>query len=191
MRVDRLIMLADYLEGKGQFANNSVPVRKFDLELWMGQYKDFLKPFKGLSNTEGVEPFIVRKVKRGGETHKILTPVECQTAGCAIGWAATIPEFNEQGLFLANRTRNDMFVPTVFPIFYDKIDKCWYKEFRALEEFFNIDTNTISILFMPDSYPLRDRRNPKKVAKRIRELILADNSNDYNAIATFKDKYYR
>lgn len=48
MYADRLLMLADYLQGVGQFEGRGVPKNKFDMNHWMATYHMFDNKFEGL-----------------------------------------------------------------------------------------------------------------------------------------------
>lgn len=91
------------------------------------------------------------------------SPVECQTAGCAVGWAVTIPEFIEQGFFLS------VFLEPV----YVNVDVNNYTctGFDAVCEFFDISLQEVNKLFLDAAYKDIDKRNPLAVAKRIRSLV--------------------
>jgi len=74
---ERLIRLADKLEGVGPYKEvGPVPDKKFDMKyLWS-------------------------KKKGGGIILlKDFNPSECNTAACALGWAATDPWFEENGSY--------------------------------------------------------------------------------------------
>lgn len=105
MYVDRLNKLADYLE--------TVPRGKFNLNLWHGGYKDFNCQFNEENNPElyqnlmkavyqefPEDPFIRtgEMVPYGNKMLEVIEPAQCKTAGCAFGWAPSVPGFKELGL---------------------------------------------------------------------------------------------
>lgn len=166
MQKKRLEMLADYLEGVGRFEGRGVPSNKFDLENWMADYEHFSRPFKNLKTNDNP---VFEQIKSKHKGFNLVNPVDCQTAGCAVGWAATIPEFNKLGFFLKSTTPGQ-----ASPI-YIKRDNTYHTNRWAVIEFFTLKEyqtlGEFDVLFTNQWYPKKDRRNPKSVAKRIRELI--------------------
>lgn len=91
------------------------------------------------------------------------------TVACAVGWAASDPWFNAEGLKLepySGMTGNDMKTPT----FIDA-DGWKYRGYSAVNYFFDIEGDTSSWLFSYPAYDPEDVRNPLAVAKRIREFV--------------------
>jgi len=71
MNTDRLLLLADKLQGRGVYAEaGPVPAKKFQLREW----------FRWSVLSDNVDP------------------TACGFAGCAIGWACTDPKFQAMGL---------------------------------------------------------------------------------------------
>lgn len=71
---ERLIRLADKLEGKGPYEEvGPVPTRKFSMQHWYSEH-------------------------RGGTSlyPDDFNPDQCKTAACACGWAATDPWFRQR-----------------------------------------------------------------------------------------------
>lgn len=159
----RLEKLADYLETT-EFAPG-----KFHLALWMGSYAavcnslgrfdEHYDVFEKRAQAVGDEPAFEIDLKTCR-----AEPVDCKTAGCAVGWGAVgIPEFREQGLyFVADRLRDEAAVIA----FNGKIDMI------AVKAFFEIaDDNVVHKLFHPWAYPNSKRADPKAVSRRIRDYL--------------------
>lgn len=163
MNKERLLLLADYLEGKKKFKGRAVPANKFDLEHYMEPYSAFSN--KKFDVPKGAKKKKFETVKEVDGT-KLVKPIDCQTAGCAIGWACSIPEFNEQGLFLEELDGGQYHFPIL--IQNDKIISCRH---NASEIFFEIDSLEFICLFQPSSYPNGARNRPDLVAKRIRKFV--------------------
>ena len=176
MNRERLTMLADYLNGVKEFKGRAPPSNKFDLELWQAPYKHFKKEFD-LKGTPKKKPFKLKTIKIGEEKYRMSQPNECQTAGCAIGWAATIPEFIAQGFFLAensSRTKSNPFPCYVPP------NKCHsiLFEFDAIVGFFAITQEESSKLFLERYYKPNQRRQPSIVANRIKSFLKTKTNDD-------------
>lgn len=85
--------------------------------------------------------------------------IECKTAGCAIGWACTFPEFKKMGLKFHFSNWNRELIPT-----YDT----WTGPV-AVCDFFHISYQVFNYLFMRDQY----QQAPKvsHVVERIDKII--------------------
>jgi hypothetical protein len=92
----------------------------------------------------------------------------CGTAGCALGLAATMPEFNALGLRV-NENNEITYHPPYFVITYDHIDS------RAGHEFFRLTVDQFNYIFMPHYYFTNfendERISPQDVATRIRKFV--------------------
>ena len=141
MHVKRLEILADFLE-----TNPTVLARgKFNLHKWMD----------ARDGDGDLSAFHVDQ--KYGDTQ----PNECSTVGCGLGWATTIPAFRRAGL------RNCR-----APRYYDKKSGALFYGYAAGRHFFQLNyPDTEYILFNPQRYPTSQRRNPKYLATRIREMI--------------------
>lgn len=96
----------------------------------------------------------------GGEIKNgAIANVGCGTTACAMGWAASIPEFSKAGLKLARE------FGYIAP-FYEGLDG-----FEAARAFFDIDYMDAVYLFAPGQYPLKDLNNPEAVINRINKLL--------------------
>lgn len=155
MNKDRLKLLADYLEGKGKFKERGVPKEKFDLEHWMASYSYFNNPHFNVESKAKRKKFI--RYQKGSNA---VIPVDCQTAGCAVGWAATIPEFIDQGFYLIKVTEI-----SAAPMYDNNLGD------NAVMRFFDINITEYSDLFLPSAYEEPTRGKPEIVGKRIREFI--------------------
>jgi hypothetical protein len=78
----------------------------------------------------------------------------CGTVACAIGWACTIPEFQEAGLSFDSREKS--------PRFNGKHDG------SAAAAFFGLAPAEVHHLFYPQFY--EDKPTPRVVADRIRDV---------------------
>jgi len=180
MNKERLQVLADFLltlpVGKG----------KFHLREWMNGYSKFshlAQEFRErLDNDRSahgeLDPFtrtgelvVVRDAYGGLGTVPVIEPAECRTAGCAFGWATTIPAFKEAGLktvlYRSDLTEEPSFnnPNTPVPYFEEQI------AFNAAEKFFDISGGESQHLFDPSYYYIHQRADPRFVAARIKELI--------------------
>jgi hypothetical protein len=113
--IARLKTLADFLEGTGEFEGLGPPIEKFDMNHWFVDTNVY-KSAEEINNSEwyqGMPRYRDEALKRAASkatripnTPAFVTddlgalPVKCQAAGCALGWAATIPEFRQDGLRL-------------------------------------------------------------------------------------------
>lgn len=166
MNRKRLEKLADFLE-------TDVPKAKFSLCMWMEDSAHISgsqcssKLLKAARKTRNPKKDAFKVGKKLSQDYKRLEPVTCQTVGCAVGWATTIPSFKRAGLYLVN---NPWYRPEeefqVAEIFYDG-----HTGFEAIENFFDLTGWEAGILFDPGDYPDSDHENPKAVAKRIRQLL--------------------
>lgn len=89
---------------------------------------------------------------------------KCRTAGCAVGWATTIPEFKNDGLELHS----------VAGGFNSPCYKSNYSDY-AIQDFFRLTSTQSGYLFYGRAYYDWNTK-PYEVAARIREL-LADPSS--------------
>jgi hypothetical protein len=85
---------------------------------------------------------------------------ECGATACAFGWACSIPSFRKAGLKLVKDDYNQ-----IYPIYKER------EGFGAAQEFFGITYNEADTLFYPYTYEKQDRKSPKAVVKRIRQLV--------------------
>jgi hypothetical protein len=127
----RLLILAKFLD--------TVPEHKFDLNSWR-------------TTSVGVS----LSFKNGAVSNKQLANMDCGTAGCAVGWACAIPEFQAQGLTWNEKGRS--------PEFLD------YWSWIAVEAFFELSASQSAQLFEAERYR-EGARGPKDVAGAIRNLV--------------------
>ena len=171
MHKDRLLLLADYLDGSGKFAGRGVNPDKFDLGSWMVESEYYVRARKSAFLMAPEKAERILSTRRIGEPYYVnkeqdfVQPLECQTVGCAVGWAGALPEFNELGLGLMVDGRH-----TLYPKYVDQ-DGLEYSGDEAVEKFFDISFMSVDYLFYPCSYTDADRDNPKAVANRIREFV--------------------
>lgn len=91
----------------------------------------------------------------------------CNTVGCAIGWCAVDPWFNEHGLSLMQKNiyaGHYGHTKDYYPIYCDQVEH-WY----AVQQFFDIDLDTADYLFHAALYP--EGYTKKYVINRIKEWI--------------------
>lgn len=167
MNKRRLLKLAEFLETK------EFPKGKFDLSTWMSglghvknsgacEFSTRVAAEKRLAK----DPTLEHEPAFEGDDSDDVRPIHCRTAGCALGWATTIPSFRRAGLKLHCPLHNatDSFAQAT-PRY-----GMWYG-YDAAAVFFGIDAFTTETLFNPTFYSERQRRSPKAVAKRIRTLV--------------------
>lgn len=149
----RLLILANFLD--------TLPQGSVYMGGWLS---DILKINERIRAGSAYDPFGIsdERLDLLGTGEKIRidrSAIECGFAACAVGWACSIPEFNEQGLHLS-RAADECAVPT----FAGAIS------FAAVEDFFEIDFDVSDILFGYDSYGDggMEPTNPSRVAARIR-----------------------
>lgn len=114
---DLMLKGADFIE-------NVVPDNKFNMKFWAG----FVEP---MAFSTG---YVLQKDDEYVSIDQLNT--QCNTAGCAIGWMATMPEFIEAGLEL------DLGEPR----FMD------YTGFKAAAIFFGITQSDAYQIFDPANY---------------------------------------
>lgn len=88
--------------------------------------------------------------------------MDCGTTACALGWATTIPEFQNAGLRMNAYVSTDGGVMGM-PVFRN------HEEFDAAEKFFRIDGHDSAVLFACTSV-----RTPKQWARHCRAYIKAN-----------------
>lgn len=180
MKTKRLELLIEILE--------NVPRRKFTLHTWMAPYSqlDSDDPaFKKGENgeeywLEGIRKAFEKKPLRKGSDIEKAIPLDCKTAGCAMGWAASDPRFNRIGLYLEDR------FGAPAPAFYDKkTNDISEDDGDIAHRIFGIERRTYEHLFYGTWYA-RPHPTPKDVIKKIRSLIklgeekfVQKDNNDY------------
>ena len=95
------------------------------------------------------------------------TNAECTTAACALGEAALLPQFNEDGLRLVPAA-NAAHITSLIPVY--RIGNKGYFELDAAQHFFGLTRKQAEHLFMPDGYT-EGAVEPGTVARRIRKLL--------------------
>ncbi|VTU32138.1 hypothetical protein H4CHR_02950 [Variovorax sp. PBS-H4] len=111
----------------------SIPAEKFNLESW-------------------------RRGTYGSETTDEQLVHGCGSAGCAVGWACALPEFQRQGLVWNEHG---------FPEIRNSDHGGW----DAVEAFFAIDEDDAQYLFDSDKYRPGQHTDPLAVARRIRAFV--------------------
>ncbi len=169
MKSERLILLADFLQGRGKYRRKGLKPKKF----WMGTWH---QSAHALSNkiedgycvdgmSKEAEQYI-ETVKRGkafkGRAENAI-PIECKTVGCALGWAATIPEFRAAGLKL-HRMGGGLLSDCATPYYKGAVG------FSAATEFFDLSRDQSGYLFDPTAYGPKTVTDIDYVANRIRDI---------------------
>lgn len=89
---------------------------------------------------------------------------ECGTVGCAVGWAALDPQFNEEGLRLLPAIGDIGFSPAL----YDEEEKCVAQGWEAVAKFFELRLDETYFLFCAGEYNMGHRiARPADVIERI------------------------
>ena len=86
----------------------------------------------------------------------------CETAGCAVGWAASDPWFQQRGLRLSEQ--QVVFAPR----------QVEHRSYEAAVRFFGVRFDDAWELFSPLAYTSGNRTRPKTVANRIRKFVEAE-----------------
>jgi hypothetical protein len=139
MNIERLQTLASFLRG--------VPKEHFNLETWR---------YDNAENSVCVND------------EQLTSSLSCGTTACAVGWACSIPEFQEQGLAYRGNTPSYLSVATPNggpPVFN------FYESWEAVMEFFGIDYYMAEHLFLGESYESCEAATADEVADRIEALI--------------------
>jgi hypothetical protein len=176
LKVSWLLELADFLQGKGKYEGKGVPREKFDINTWMmdSNFSDNRRARR--TRVAGKEAFrktgktVVAKVPRADEPSLLVKmvnevqPNHCQTAGCACGWAATLPSFRRRGLALVKLP--DAYMPRIY---FDGLT-----DFDAVQKFFGLKNSEAEFLFSGGKYIQElDKITPSIVARRIRKFVAA------------------
>lgn len=180
MNRERVMMLLDFLEGKGQFEGKGVPAEKFHLGTWHSStavsYPHMEKSHLNALQMDELEKSKDRSLLRSvwnilGElkntNYKKVAPLKCHTVGCAIGWAASEPAFMDLGLCLvAGPEASQAGIALV------EDDQAVYYEEVAIRHFFNFDNMVTGlILFYPSRYATGKRTQLSDVIARIKYLL--------------------
>ena len=149
----RLEKLVDLLEKK-------IPPEKFDMKLWMRV------SFTALSDLH----------KSSVYDDLVLEPINaniCGSAGCALGWATTIPSFEKAGLRLFNKVKKDGNTLTswgcIVRLVNPKTGEFIASTYDAAAIFFGITYDEAVGLFSFWEYG--PEPTPKSVARKIRKLL--------------------
>lgn len=173
----RLEKLATYLE-ETKFKKG-----KFHLGTWMAGYHGMQV---SVDDEASRELFYIKGQGVVGPTFQLLdgdglVPVDCKTAGCAVGWGiAGIKSFRKAGLQFSYRDVSETDVNTRVGIQYTDREGRRYSDTSACVQFFALpnvpdvmhgDIMVASMLFVQEYYTLKGRTDPKAVAKRIRTYL--------------------
>ncbi len=194
MNKDRLLTLADRLQGRGKFLKlGPVPYEKFNIGFWSEASTKYMARIENSLEDEHVvytkkEKKLYKKilkklraVTRQGHAYKftgeftdhyksfhLVKQRECRTAACACGWATTIKEFNKAGLVLAVNA-------SVFDTEEEANSATLYyqgeTDLDAARLFFDIGGLDSDYLFSPGHYTDVQKVSPDFVAERIRAFV--------------------
>lgn len=99
---------------------------------------------------------LVSQQERVLVNNRVVLSPRCGFAGCAIGWAGSMPEFQRDGLFI-----DDKGLPGY----------ATYSGIYAVSMFFDVEHFEAMHLFMPAESGLGDGATPKQVAEHIRDFV--------------------
>lgn len=170
IHADRLKTLANYL--------HNINPTEFDLDSWcyipsttaniQERSRQYFQ-FYGDDRTTDLIPIIKQDIN-----------VDCGSTACALGWAATIPEFREQGLQLFVQPHSGSYLPGLV-VYTKKEDPDFYEtNFYAAMHFFGLSEEESGYLFDPEFYVAEDfdgcrgdlpQTTPADVVERIFELL--------------------
>lgn len=155
-KAQRLIDVADLLEGKGKFKNRGVANEKFNMDT-------FLRLEDGASDTFAQADSATKAVEMG-----------CGFAACACGHAGLQPEFRRQGFF-TTKSGEDFEGRTYHyeDVHYKDRNGSIHHDFDAASEFFGIVYSDAENLFSYHERLGKKGNTPSAVAKRIRDFVKA------------------
>ena len=166
MKSDRLILLADFLQGRGKYLHKGLNKKKFYMGTWQQSARRLAENmgYDGQLRIPKKTKEYVKTVGEGmafkGTTHSSVIPIKCMTVGCAMGWATTLSEFRRAGLKLQATHLGEFAVPE-----YDgEIG------FYAASTFFDLSMPQTEYLFDPIQYTDKNSKDLDYVANRIRAL---------------------
>lgn len=157
MREDRLMVLHTMLH---DIAADNEARSHFNLQQWVGEFDSGTRQFQAADHDDAV---VKRRRKDGCLT---VEPRTCGFAACAIGWAATLPAFNRQGLCLARHGSVHGLEAFIDVVNHKTGEKGW----SAVESFFDLTQDQARRIFSPSKY-LQAKVMPLDVAQRIEEVI--------------------
>lgn len=165
MNIERLQKLANFLR--------TLDKDKFDMASW------YFRPLKEESNPNEHIKFICEQ--EFGKFGRLNTPeIKCGSVACALGWACSIPEFQEAGLFLGSLDLEHTSIDAIdaFPAYLHDDGNYYFQEVAA-SKFFGIGVDVASSLFYPSYYDTYDI-TPDAVADKIEALISNERSKNQN-----------
>jgi hypothetical protein len=171
MNKERLLTLAKFLE--------DLPKHKFMFSTWMSATDSAVDELeaeryaKALETRDKEKPAFTRINDTCIIDRVVVEPNLCQTVGCALGWAATIPEFKKAGLCLVSYWEdgtNDGFV-VLFDNPKDTKHSTYSRDIEAAAKFFDIDYDNSQYLFLEGPDSPKGYTTAKDVAKAIRQMV--------------------
>jgi hypothetical protein len=137
METERLLRLAAFLD--------DLSPHEFNLDHWVGDMKF----------ADQIEVIAKGHIERG-----------CGTTACALGWAATIPEFREAGFGLAGVEGRHL-----LPIYKDAKGR-EFSDFQAAMHFFNLSSEVVTDVFYWRGYGVDVADvTPAEVASKLRKIV--------------------
>jgi hypothetical protein len=143
----------------------TVPPERFNLKTW---------GYLGPKNDGSTADQVIRKLREialpddenfewdGALDEPILKQISCGFAGCAMGWAALHPPFQEAGLHL------HLFIRDGYQFSHITYED--YEEYEAAAYFFDIPKKEAEYLFDPSKYGIT-KPTQAMVSDRITELL--------------------
>ncbi len=169
MNIKRMLKLADVL--------NEVDPNHFYINDWFFE----LEEGRSIADTDTGDIFELEDA----QVDPVLDPKglckhTCNTVACALGWAASIPEFRRAGLVIKDKT------PTIL----DAKGHVQAEGFRAGSIFFDLAYDLAQEIFSEDGYPefvdSGETITPKVVSKRIHQEIKNFIRNQKNFVKSLR-----
>jgi hypothetical protein len=101
-----------------------------------------------------------------------------------MGWATTVPEFRQLGLYLEKRD-GGMATLCFAP---GGQDTCVYRHFDAAALFFGITTSEAEYMFAPDEYPGGEDTTRMEVVDRIGSFLVNGMPDSYDRLEEEEDE---
>lgn len=152
-RVKKLVQFLEALD---------IPEHKFCLAEWHTSYRNMV----ALTDFGHIRTVILEHIASNSPPSKNVLiqnkygfweGAECQTAACAIGWAATMEEFNQEGFGLSEEGK---------PVY--RFENGFKRGIPAIEKFFGIYGGDMDAFF---EYSYDEPPTPAMVAEKIRETF--------------------
>lgn len=158
-KAQRLLDVADLLEGKGKFKNRAVATEKFDMSTFLSAEDSTFEKF-------AEAPSVEKAVELG-----------CGFAACACGHAGLQPEFRRQGFF-TTKSGEEVDGRAYYSenVHYKDKTGTIYHDFEAASQFFGIVFSDAEKLFSYQERLGKKGNTPSAVAQRIRNFVKDQNA---------------